>query len=130
MSSQHGRVCTFINAEMGMGLFQAYTYILKMTLLLKVLQGKAGRGSKVGICPALTCCFSISKWLMGYLLTVRQDVFFSFSQILFFCKKLFHVYWLGSLNTIIFYLVFFLRKLLFGYLGKAKKTTFFTIYFL
>ena len=72
-----------------MGLFQAYTYILKMTLLLKVLQGKAGRGSKVGICPALTCCFSISKWLMGYLFTVQQDVFFSFSQILFFAKNYF-----------------------------------------
>ena len=27
MFSQHGRVCTFINAEMGWGLFQAYTHI-------------------------------------------------------------------------------------------------------
>ena len=28
-----------------------HTYILQMILLLKVLQGKAGRGSKVNICP-------------------------------------------------------------------------------
>ena len=87
MSSQHGRICTFINEEMGMGLL--HTHISKMTLLLKVLQEKAGKGSKVGICTALTCCFSISKWLMGYLLTVQQDVFFSFSQILFSAKNYF-----------------------------------------
>ena len=66
-----------------------HTYILRMTLLLKVLQGKAGRGSKVDIYPALTCCFSVSKWLMGYLLPVWQDVFSSSSQILFFAKNYF-----------------------------------------
>ena len=27
MCSQHGRVCTLINTEMGRGLFQAYTHI-------------------------------------------------------------------------------------------------------
>ena len=36
---------------------RTHIYTLKMTLLLKVLQGKAGRGSKVDICPALTCKF-------------------------------------------------------------------------
>ena len=66
-----------------------HTYILKMTLLLKVLQGKAGRGSKVDFRSALACCFSISKWLKGYLLPVRQDVFFTFSHILVLAKNYF-----------------------------------------
>ena len=36
---------------------RTHIYTLKMTLLLKVLQGKAGTGSKVDICRALTCKF-------------------------------------------------------------------------
>ena len=73
----------------GMGIsLSVCTYIyFKDDFLLKVLQGKVGRGSKVDICPALTCCFSISKWLMGYLLPVRQDVFFFFFANSFFFRK-------------------------------------------
>ena len=83
--SMHVQKC---GDRMGVSL-SVCTYIyFKDGFLLKVLQGKAGRGSKVDICPALTCCFSISKWLMGYLLPVRQDVFFfSFLQIIFFSQK-------------------------------------------
>ena len=90
---------------------RTHIYTLKMTSLLKVLQGKAGRGSKVDICPALACCFSISKWLMGYLLPVLLPVFLFFANLIFSQKIIFHVCWLGFWNTIKFYLVFFLRKL-------------------
>ena len=78
-----------------------HIYTSKMTLLRKVLQGKAGRGSKVHICPALTCCFStagqsylLTTYLsttseLCYLLPVRQDVlFFSFSQNLIYSQKI------------------------------------------
>ena len=115
----------------GMGVsLSVCTYIyFKDDFLLKVLQGKAGRGSKVDICPALTCCFSISKWLMGYLLPVRQDdFFFFFANYLFFAKKSFHVYWLSFLNTIRLYLVFFLQKQFFAYMGKAVKKLYFPLY--
>ena len=115
----------------GMGVsLSVCTYIyFKDDFLLKVLQGKAGRGSKVDICPALTCCFSISKWLMGYLLPVRQDdFFFFFANYLFFAKKSFHVYWLSFLNTIRLYLVFFLQKQFFAYMGKAVKKLHFPLY--
>ena len=132
MCSQHGRVCTFINAEIGQGLFQAYTHIyFKDDFIAQGPTMEDTEVSRVDICPALTCCFSVSKQLMGYLLPVRQDVlFFSFSQILFFRKKFFHMYWLSFLNAIRFYLVFFLRKLFFAYSGKAVKITFSAIYFL
>ena len=66
---------------------RTHIYTLKMTLMLKVLEGKTGRGSKVDICPVLSCCFSISKWLIGYLLPVRQDVFFFFANLIFSQKK-------------------------------------------
>ena len=80
---------------------RTHIYTLNMTLLIKVLQGKAGRGSKVDICPALTCCFStagqsylLTTYLsitseLCYLLPVRQDVlFFSFSQNLIYSQKI------------------------------------------
>ena len=46
-----------------------------------------------------------------------------FANLIFLQKKLFHVYWLGLLNIIIFYLAFFLRKLFLAYSSKAVKTT-------
>ena len=64
---------------------RTHIYTLKITLLLKVLQGKLGRGSKVDICSALICFFYISKWLMGNLLPVRQDVFFFRKKNYFMC---------------------------------------------
>ena len=102
MWSKHGRVCTFINAEMSRGLFQAYTHIyFKHDFINQGPTREGRRGSKVDICPALTCCFStagqsylLTTYLsitseLCYLLPVRQDVlFFSFSQNLIYSQKI------------------------------------------
>ena len=116
MCSKHGRVRTFINAEIGRGLFQVYTHIyFKDDFIAQspTREGRERQQSSYLPCSDVLFFHSRSELFINYLLINYIRIvllitgFFLFRKILFIHKKLFQVHWLGFLNIIVFYLVFF-----------------------